>query len=189
MAAPPIAAGKSSYALVDIPALFAELELQRSPLLLDLACGAGAYAIAAAQQIGPAGRVIAVDLWQEGIDTLRKRSELLGLSNLQACLADVSQRLTLESGCVDVCLMATVLQDLVADGTATAALRELTRVLKPRGKLAVVEFKPMDGPPGPPIGVRLSDDQVRALLQPFGLNPLGTREIGPTTYLSLFCNG
>ena len=51
----PIAAGKSSFNLVDSKKLFSELRLKENTTLLDLACGSGAYSIAASEYIGEEG--------------------------------------------------------------------------------------------------------------------------------------
>ena len=63
----PIAAGKSSFDLVDPEKVFAELRLQPDTVFLDVACGVGNYALAAAEFIGEEGAILAVDLWEEGI--------------------------------------------------------------------------------------------------------------------------
>lgn len=64
----PAAAGKSSYDLIDIDKFFKELNLQEGIAFLDVACGRGAYCLAASEIIGEKGRVYEVDLWEEGID-------------------------------------------------------------------------------------------------------------------------
>ena len=87
---------------------------------------------------------------------------------------------------VDICLMATVLHDLIQDGTHHGTLEEIVRVLKPAGRLVVVEFKKMPGPPGPPEKVRLSPEAVDRVLAPLGFQCSTTVELGAATYLSLF---
>jgi ubiquinone/menaquinone biosynthesis C-methylase UbiE len=82
--------------------------------------------------------------------------------------------------------MATVLHDLVEDGTHHGALKEIVRVLKPAGLLAVVEFKKMPGPPGPPEKVRLSPEELLQILVPLGFQYRDTADLGTATYLSLF---
>ena len=56
----------------------------------------------------------------------------------------------------DVCLIATALHGFVEDRIDQGVLTEIVRVVKPTGILAVMEFKKIDGPPGPPIYIRLS---------------------------------
>jgi ubiquinone/menaquinone biosynthesis C-methylase UbiE len=182
----PIAAGTSSFDLVDRGRLFPALGLRGGETVLDLACGRGAYAIAIAALVGPAGRVVAVDLWQEGIAALRQEIAARGLANVAPLHANVAETLPLEPGSVDLCLMATVLHDLVADGTAEGALAQAGRAVRTGGRLAVVEFKKIDGPPGPPRAIRMDAAAVAARVQPHGFSAAGLTDLGPHTYLATF---
>jgi ubiquinone/menaquinone biosynthesis C-methylase UbiE len=182
----PVAAGKSSFDLVDRQRVFAELDLQPDSILLDVASGIGNYAIAAAGYIGERGLIHAVDLWTEGIEILRSRASELGLTRIRAEVVDVSQRLPLADASVDVALLATVLHDLVADGVAAAALDEISRVLKSGGRLVVIEFDKMESPPGPPVAIRLSPGEVADLVTPRGFLEEHIVPAGPNTYLVKF---
>lgn len=186
MARHPTAAGKSSFDLIDPQKVFAELNLQPASILLDVACGIGNYAIAAAEFIGEHGMIHAVDLWTEGIETLRTRALDLGLSRIRGEVADVGRRLPLADASVDVALLATVLHDLAADGAAAGALDEIARVLKPGGRLVVIEFDKIDSPPGPPVAIRLSPGEVADLVTPCGFLEERIIAVGPNTYLVKF---
>ena len=183
----PTAAGKSSYDLIDQELFWKALSVNTGMTVLDLACGAGRYSLPLAERIGPSGKVIAIDLWADGVAKLVAAAEKAGVNNVQTHVADVGQPLPIESGRVDLCLLATVLHDLVADGIARPALKEIGRVLKPSGILAVVEFNKQDGPPGPPKAVRLSLEEVSMLLMPLGLIRFSpVVELGPHTYFVQF---
>ena len=67
----PTGAGKSSFDLIDIDTFFNELKLQRGISFLDVACGRGPYCLAAAEIIGEKGRIVGMDLWEEGIALLK----------------------------------------------------------------------------------------------------------------------
>lgn len=182
----PIAAGKSSFDLIDFAKLVDLLAIEPGITFLDVACGAGAYTLALAGHVGSTGRLYALDLWAEGIETLITEAEARKISTIHARVADVSRHLPLSTGTVDVCLMATVLHDLIEDRTDQGTLQEVARVMKPGGKLAVIEFKKMDGPPGPPRAIRLSPAETDARLLPHAFTALGTHDIGDFVYLSLF---
>lgn len=182
----PIAAGKSSFDLVDASVLFDAMDLREDKVILDLACGVGNYALALAAHTGPGGTIHAVDLWEEGIAALRSEVAARNMVWIHPAVADISRRIPLDDDGVDVCLMATVLHDLKQDGTHSGTLNELQRVLKPLGTLAVVEFKKINGPPGPPLHVRLSPEETEALLEPFGFVPDRVVDIGPFNYLARF---
>jgi ubiquinone/menaquinone biosynthesis C-methylase UbiE len=181
----PPGAGKSSYDLIDPDTLWAALNLPRGITFLDLGCGQGNYSLAAADIIGPHGLVYAVDLWEEGIAALKERTAREGRANLKP-LAAAAGQIPIESLSVDVGLMATVLHDLVEAGTAAGALAEVSRVIKAGGRLAIVEFDKIDGPPGPPRHIRLDPAEVEAMLAPYGFTREQTMKLGPYNYLITF---
>ena len=182
----PIGAGKSSFELIDPALLFSKLRLREGMVFLDLACGKGLYAIAVAEAIGEKGSVYAVDLWEEGIAHLQKEISTRGIKNIKAIVADVSKKIPLDDQQVDLCLMATVLHDLVQIKAHEGTLREVRRVLKPKGTLAIIEFKKIDGPPGPPLHIRLSAGEVERILNAYGFKKKLTHQVGPYNYLMVF---
>jgi ubiquinone/menaquinone biosynthesis C-methylase UbiE len=182
----PLGAGRSSFELIDARALFRELRLKKRSAFLDIACGRGAYTLAASEFVGPNGTLYAVDLWKEGVADLKAAAAARGIANIIAMIANVGERLPLEDRTVDAALMATVLHDLVEEGKAEAALRETARVLRPGGNFAVVEFKKIDGPPGPPRSVRLDAGEVARLVSPFGFVRRKALDLGPYNYLLTF---
>lgn len=183
---PPHGAGKSSFDLIDPEKLFPALHLKPGETVLDLGCGEGRYALPLASAVGEEGMVYAADLWEEGLATLKEKAHQAGLAHIHPLLADVSQPLPLPGGSVDLALFATVLHDLAEAGQAPGALAGLDRLVKPGGRLAVVEFKKIAGPPGPPLHIRLSPEEVAALLRPHGFIPGDILDLGPHLYLALF---
>lgn len=178
--------GKSSYDLIDPTTFMTALNLGEDAVLLDAACGAGNYAIEIGRRIGAKGKVVAFDRWEEGIDQLKRKAGALRLENIRAAVCDLSEKLPLENHSVDICLLATVLHHLVEEDSQGVSMKEILRVLKPNGRLAVVEFKKIPGPPGPPEKMRLSPEDLNKILTPMGFMPLDTVELGPATYLTLF---
>ncbi len=183
----PTAAGNSSYDLIDTDLFWKALSIGPGMTVLDLASGAGRYTLPLAEKVGPSGRIIAVDLWAEGIDQIAASARAAGLPYIETHVADAGKTLPIEPGAVDLCLMATVLHDFAADGIDREALQEVARVLAPKGILSVVEFNKQDGPPGPPKAVRLSLEQVTMRLLPFGLIRFGgVVELGRHAYFCQF---
>ncbi len=182
----PPGAGKSSFDLIDVNAFFAALVLKPHMTVLDLGCGQGNYTLALAAAVGPEGVIYAVDLWEEGIAKLREEAAIRGFSQIRPILADLRGPLPLEAASVDLGLLATVLHDLVEAGTAARALEEAARLLKPGATLAILEFKKVEGPPGPPRHIRLAPEEVESLVEPHGFRRQRLTETGPYTYLVLF---
>ena len=185
----PIGAGKSSYDFVDMERFFQKLDLRPDAVFCDLACGFGYYSLDASRIIENHGMIYAFDLWEEGLNALREEINRRKITNMVTQVVDIGQRIPLDGASVDVCLLATVLHDLIHEGRQDRTLRELGRILKPGGKLAVIEFKKIEGPPGPPIGMRISSNQVLSTVSPFGFREIETTEVGAFVYLSLFALG
>jgi ubiquinone/menaquinone biosynthesis C-methylase UbiE len=101
-------------------------------------------------------------------------------------MADIGTEIPMASHSVDVCLMSTVLHDLIQDDTYKTALKEVRRLIKPEGIFAIIEFKKIEGPPGPPIHVRITSEDVIGILNPYGFHMKTNAEIGPFHYLSMF---
>jgi ubiquinone/menaquinone biosynthesis C-methylase UbiE len=182
---PPHGAGKSSFDLIEQELLFPALHLKPGEAVLDLGCGEGRYTLPLASQVGTQGMVYAADLWEEGLATLTEKAREKGLANIRTLYADVSQPLPLADASVDLVLLATVLHDLAEAGQAQGALAEIARLVKPGGRLAVLEFKKMAGPPGPPLHIRLSPEEVVALLRPHGFIPWEITDLSPHIYLEM----
>jgi ubiquinone/menaquinone biosynthesis C-methylase UbiE len=182
----PQGAGGSSFQLIDAEKVLEKLQLKKGNTFLDLACGQGEYAIEFSKIVGEEGLIYAVDLWDENIVQLRKALSAAGIKNIKAIVADVSKVMPIGNDSVDVCLMATVLHDLILEKAADEAIKEVVRVLKPKGLLAIIEFKKIDGPPGPPMKIRLNPNEVESIVGPFGFIKNEVKEVGEYNYLMTF---
>ena len=104
--------------------------------VLDLCCGAGASAIPAAHAVGPAGRVLGIDVAAPLLDLARARSAREGLSNIEFRQSDATQtELPDSSFDAVVCVFGVF---FVPD--MTAFVQEMWRLLRPGGVLAVTTW-------------------------------------------------
>ncbi len=108
-------------------------DLHPGKVVLDLGSGAGADVLISARRVGPAGRVIGLDMTPEMLDLARAHAAEAGVGNvefLQGYLEDIP----LPDASVDVVLSNCVI-NLAAD--KHLVLREAARVLRPGGRFAV----------------------------------------------------
>lgn len=182
----PTGAGRSSFDLIDSKAFFEALDLQPGISFLDVGCGNGSYCLGAADIIGPTGTIYAIDMWAEGIQLLEKQASERNIHNIKAFSGDAGRQIPIDSHSVDVCLMATALHDFVHDNVAEGVLQETVRVIKPQGRLAVMEFKKIEGPPGPSKAMRMSPQEVEDCLSGYGFHKDWVADVGPYNYLMQF---
>ena len=181
----PVAAGKSSFDLIDTKKTFAIIEVKPHSTFLDLACGTGNYSVKIAQNIGEKGVVYAIDLWQEGIEVLKKEIDRKNIKNIKTILADITKKMPLEGNSIDSCLMATIIHDL-SKNDQKSAIHEVSRLVKPRGILNIIEFKKIEKGPGPPMGIRMGEEEIEALVTPYGFEKIAKNEVGEFNYLVQF---
>jgi ubiquinone/menaquinone biosynthesis C-methylase UbiE len=116
--------------------------------VLELACGAGGLGLAIADRVGPAGSVLLTDVAPEMVKIAAARASRRGddgggSSHVTARVADLEQiDLPGESFDIVVCR-----EGLMFALDAGRALREMDRVLRPGGRLAVAVWGPRNRNP------------------------------------------
>jgi ubiquinone/menaquinone biosynthesis C-methylase UbiE len=116
----------------------ARLALQAGANVLDVGCGTGASALAAAQAVRPNGFVVGVDLSAHLLDRARTKTAMSRLTNVEFRLADMTA-LGFPDGHFDAVISVFSIF-FVPD--MEGLVRELWRMVRPGGKLAVTTWGP-----------------------------------------------
>jgi ubiquinone/menaquinone biosynthesis C-methylase UbiE len=120
--------------------------------VLEVGPGTGYYTLDVAEWIGPGGRLDVLDVQREMLDHTMERAGERGLENVTPTEADATA-MPYEDGTFDAAFLVTVLGEVP---NQDAAMRELSRVLRPGGRLVVGELL------GDPHYVRLAPMRLRA---------------------------
>jgi len=165
--------------------VFSALALIEGDSFLDMGCGPGDYSILASEIVGDSGIVYALDRWQDVIDDLAEKVGYRGLGNIRAIVSDITKRLPVDDGSVDLCFISTVLHTLDLADVEKALFGEIHRVLKRGGRLAVIECKKEEQLFGPPLSMRLSPGQIEDSVTRYGFEKVGLVDLG-FNYLIMF---
>ena len=114
------------------------MALESGMKVLDVGCGPGRLTIPAAERVGPAGAVVALDIQSEMLHRLQKRIETQNLTNIQTIQAGAGDG-AVPHNTFDRALLVTVLGEIP---DRQAALSEIFTALKPGGILSITEALP-----------------------------------------------
>jgi ubiquinone/menaquinone biosynthesis C-methylase UbiE len=164
--------------------IVALVDLQPGAHVLDVGCGTGGLAIAAAERVGPTGTIHSVDASPEMVARARHRVARAGVP-VAVELAPV-EALPYPAGTFDVVLSSLMLHHLPEDVRAQA-FAEIRRVLRPGGRLLAVDFEPPRSRVARAITRlmltgRMADYDVRTCLPLMRAAGFVEVESGPTPY-------
>ena len=154
--------------------------LQENDVLSDIGAGSGVFTIPAAKMIR--NTVLALEIQEELLALIAEKAQSEGLRNIE--LIKVSDNnLPVRDNSVDIVLLVTVLHEITEPAVF---LEEVKRLLKNRGKLAVIEFHKRQTPMGPPLAQRLSREEVKELLSQRGFVVQEDFDLGDNFYCLVF---
>lgn len=171
--------GKSSERHLDKETVLRVLALQPGQSVLDAGCGNGYMSKIFAMQVGPSGQAVALDPDEEAIVTLQADPTAV---NVEALVADITCPTILPPCCMDLIYLSTVFHGF-AEPQIKGFVTEVERLLKPGGRLAVVEIDKRETGFGPPLDIRFSPEELSAVIP---LVALQTVRVGEAFYLQLF---
>ena len=171
--------GKTSERFIDKNKVLDSLKILPGQQVLDAGCGNGYMSREFAILVGKAGKVFACDVHEVSVEQFK--AEAAG-TNIDVALGDVTNKTDLADGAVEVVYLSMVFHGFT-DVQREGFVKEVKRVLKPGGVLAIVELDKVDTPFGPPMELRFSPEDMREAI---GLTPGECVKINGYTYMQLF---
>lgn len=162
--------------------LLRNLGLAEGMSLADIGCGPGFFTIPAAQIVGERGAIFAADIEGEMLSTVRSRASEAGLTNVRIVKTN-DREIPIAPGSCDFALLAFIIHEIEH---RASFLHRAARLLKPGGRLVILEWEKIEETAGPPIEERLTPEDALADAQAAGLKLVEARSVTPSQYLRVF---
>jgi ubiquinone/menaquinone biosynthesis C-methylase UbiE len=156
--------------------------LHGGEVIADLGAGSGYFTFRLAAKVGSTGKVLAVDIQDEMLETLRQRAVANGITNVEEVKASETDPHLPADG-VDLVLMVDVYHELSYPYEVLTRVRD---ALKPRGRVVFVEYRKED--PRVPIKEvhKMSVEQLTKEMKAVRLTRVKTVETLPSQHIVIF---
>lgn len=151
----------------------------------DFGAGSGAYALAMARRVGRSGRVYAIDVQKELLARLGRAAKTANIVNIEVIWGDLERAggSKLKDQSVDFVLLANILFQAKAK---YSLVLEAKRILKPAGRLAVIDWQDSFGQLGPPPAAVVKPEEAKRILAQAGFQPVKEFPAGDHHYGLIF---
>ena len=156
-----------------------QIRLEPGMQVADLGCGTGYMSFAASRVVDEKGKVYAVDVQKNVLGQVKKEIQVENIKNIETIWSDVESlgATDIADQSLDMVFLVNILF-LVNDKKSPFA--EAKRLLKPNGKLLVVEWKKGNTSIGPSADKRIDLANIKQIAQEAGFSE--EKEINSGTY-------
>ena len=137
--------------------------------LADLGCGPNGYfAIPMAKMIGPGSKVYAIDIIKVSLESLKSKADLIGLSNIITVWSNLEKvgAANVPRGTIDMCFIVNTLNQ---SNQHREILIETASLLKPNGKIVIIDWDKNTGGGGPLNHQRVSKESIKKTTNELGI--------------------
>jgi ubiquinone/menaquinone biosynthesis C-methylase UbiE len=158
------------------------LGLKASERIADIGAGSGYFTVRFARQVGPGGKVYAVDIDREMLAYIEQRAKQEDLQNIKTILADPHDP-ELAPASVDLIFICATLHH-ITDRAKYYPL--LAKALRPGGKIVNIDFQKRPLPVGPSLEMKIAREDVLSEFGAAGFHVAQEFDFLPYQYFLLF---
>jgi ubiquinone/menaquinone biosynthesis C-methylase UbiE len=159
--------------------LLRSLGLRAGDTLADIGCGPGFFTLPAAEIVGVRGLVYAADIQGDMLSAVKTRATEANLTNVQVIKSSDTE-VPIRAASVDMALLAFTLHEIEP---RARFLHRVSRLLKPTGKLVIIEWEKQSDAPSPPANPPLTAEDAIKDAEAAGLALAEQRALNAYHYL------
>lgn len=152
-----------------------DLGLRSGESVIDYASGAGHWSLASAGIVGPSGAVLAIEDDRDMLGMLLNKAQSYGFNNIETEELDLVKGVSKRAKPSDLVILANIMH-LVQDKDSLA--KKASELVSESGKLLFIDWLPAATLLGPPLRLRLTEEQVIGLFENAGLKFACTVDTG-----------
>ncbi len=143
--------------------------IQAGMEIADFGSGSGHYTLAAARALVSTGRVYAIDVNKDLLTKLKNHATKEGLYNVEVIWGDIEKTggTKLRESTIDLVFLSNILFQIENKDNL---IKEVKRVLKPNGRVLVVDWADSFGGIGPTAQMVVSKDKATTLFESSGFH-------------------
>lgn len=157
--------------IIDVPDILKRAQVRPGSVIADLGTGReGRMALGAGKIIGESGVAYAVDVVKAILPAIASKATMHGINNVQTVWSDLEiygATKAIADNSLDVGFLVTT---LFQSNKREEMMKESHRMVRPGGKLVVVDWKPgSNAPLGPEEERRVHTDEIKSLAADLGM--------------------